>query len=183
MKTPHQSIEQAMKAIFQEYLLIAQVLRSNLPEPDFIIGDDYLQRWWLAKIEAEHDADRYQPFKGHTRMTTDHNAYLHRCTGSDEDSAFHDHPWANASLILEGEYIEHTPIGRFVRGPGDMVFRRADELHRLEIKQGPVWSLFVTGNKVREWGFDCPNGWRHWKVFTSYDETGDSSRIGRGCGE
>lgn len=36
-----------------------------------------------------------------------------------------------------------------------------------------VWTLFITGRKVREWGFHCESGWVHWKMFTSKG----------GCGE
>ena len=35
-----------------------------------------------------------------------------------------------------------------------------------------LWSLFITGPVIREWGFHCPNGWRHWKQFTVRDEFG-----------
>ena len=47
----------------------------------------------------------------------------------------------------------------------------------------PAWSLFITGPVTREWGFHCPQGWRHWKDFTSYREVGEDGRgcIGRGC--
>lgn len=42
----------------------------------------------------------------------------------------------------------------------------------------PAWTLFITGPKIREWGFHCPNGWRHWREFV--EET-DHGNIGRGC--
>ncbi len=62
-----------------------------------------------------------------------------------------------------------------------MISRPADALHRLEVIPGErAISLFVTGPRVREWGFACPHGWVHWRDFTSPD---DSSKTGRGCGE
>lgn len=57
------------------------------------------------------------------------------------------------------------------------VFRTAKFAHRLELVQGPVWTIFITGPRIREWGFYCPKGWRHWTVFT--DKTGNN--IGKGC--
>lgn len=36
------------------------------------------------------------------------NLYLHKFVHGDDDRALHDHPWASASLILDGRYIEHT---------------------------------------------------------------------------
>lgn len=106
------------------------------------------------------------------------NVYLHDIRKSDDDRAFHDHPWFNTSFLIEGRYIEHTPEGSIERKAGDFVSRGANQLHRLEVIPGEsAISLFITGPKVREWGFECPQGWVHWKDFT--DEN-DSSQVGRG---
>jgi len=132
-------------------------------QPDFVIGDDYLRRWFVIPRN---------PWL---------NVYLHEIRKSDDDRAFHDHPWTNTSFILAGGYVEHTPEGRFPRFTGDVVSREANALHRLELRPGEsAISLFVTGPKIREWGFACPQGWVHWQDFT--DEQ-DSSKTGRGCGE
>jgi hypothetical protein len=131
--------------------------------PDFVIGDDYLRRWWVM------------PRNDYC------NVYLHDIRRSDDDRAFHDHPWANTSFLVVGGYIEHTPEGRFVRSAGEVVSREASALHRLEVIPGQrAVSLFMTGPKVREWGFACGHGWVHWKDFTSENNSG---QIGRGCGE
>lgn len=133
-------------------------------EPDFIIGDNYMRRWWVIP---------------RNRMF---NLYLHEINKSDDDRAFHDHPWVNTSFLIRGSYIEHTPEGRFVRRAGDMIERPANALHRLEVVDNArVISLFSTGPIIRQWGFDCPQGWRHWKDFTHTD--GKTSTTGRGCGE
>jgi hypothetical protein len=140
----------------------ARTLMASRPA-DFIIGDDYLRRWWVIPRN---------PWV---------NVYLHDIRKSDDDRAFHDHPWENASFLIEGGYLEHAPEGSFHRQAGDYVMRRAEQLHRLEVAPGmSAISLFITGPKLREWGFACPQGWVHWKDFTS--ET-DSSKTGRGCGE
>lgn len=131
---------------------------------DFIIGDDYLRRWWVIP------RNKLQ------------NVYLHEINKSDDERAFHDHPWDNTSLLLRGSYIEHTPEGIFERLPGEIIHRPAKALHRLVVPDNAqVLSLFVTGPVVREWGFDCPQGWRHWKEFTAYEQDGTSGKIGRGC--
>ena len=99
----------------------------------------------------------------------------------DDDRALHDHPWDNTSLLLDGEYIEHTSEGAFHRRPGDFVVRTAAALHRIElINDQPAISLFTTGPKVRGWGFACPQGWVPWRVFTA---TGDMGGAGQGCGQ
>ena len=134
-----------------------------LKKPDFIIGDNYLRRWWIIP------RNEYS------------NVYLHEILQSDDDRALHDHPWASTSFIIYGSYIEHLPDGvQHVRKAGDVIHREANQLHRLEIPEnGRAVSLFITGPKIREWGFQCPNGWVHWSDFVGED----TGQIGRGCGE
>lgn len=138
----------------------AQIMQR---EPDFIIGDNYLRRWWVIPRNDQF------------------NVYLHEILRSDDDRALHDHPWENASWVIDGSYIEHLPDGIAIeRRAGDLVGRDAEALHRLEIAEGGrALSLFITGPKVREWGFACPQGWRHWRDFVGEDTT----QVGRGCGE
>ena len=43
------------------------------------------------------------------------------------------------------------------RSPGDLVFRRRSARHKLQLFDGPVWSLFITGrDKGRGWGYFVP---------------------------
>lgn len=133
-------------------------------EPDFIIGEaanPYMRRWWVIP---------------RNEMS---NVYLHEILRDDDDRALHDHPWANTSILLSGSYIEHTPEGSFVREAGSIVHRQATDSHRLEVERGSrVVSLFITGPKVRDWGFHCPKGWVAWQDFTS---PLDKGLVGRGC--
>ena len=138
-------------------------------DPDFVIGGSeqpYLLRWWLIP--------RNRVF----------NAYLHEFRRSDDDRALHDHPWWNCSILLKGSYYEHLPGGRVeLRCAGDIVFRKAQAAHRIELIEGPngtvrCWTLFLTGPTIRQWGFLCPQGWRHWKEFVSPKDKG---AVGRGC--
>lgn len=135
-------------------------------EPDFIIGpadNPYLRRWWV--IPRNEGC----------------NVYLHEILRSDIDRALHDHPWPNTSMLIDGGYIEHTPDGAFERTAPWIGSRDAEALHRLEIADGGrAVTLFITGPKVREWGFACPNGWVHWRDFV---DPNDSGQVGRGCGE
>jgi hypothetical protein len=120
------------------------------------------------------------------------NVYLHHFLRSDDDRALHDHPWVNASIILKGEYLEHFQNGRIEhRRPGDVVFRWLHTAHRVELFHGSrrqplhspppieVWTIFITGPKVREWGFLGPQGWVPWQEFLSRE---DSVEIGPWCG-
>lgn len=131
--------------------------------PDYDIGPGYLRRWWVV---PRNDFA---------------NVYLHDFGRSDDDRALHDHPWPSTSFIISGRYLEHTPEGVFERNVGDVISRAAKALHRVELFDAErALTLFLTGPKVREWGFACPNGWVHWSDFVGDADTG---RVGRGCGE
>lgn len=144
-------------------ILIMSVMNR---EPDFVIGDPanpYLVRYWLRRDRPEG------------------SIYLHCIHKSDDDRALHDHPWPSTSIILQGTLREILPDGSKMLTPGCITSRSAEQAHRLEVVNGPVWTLFVTGAVEREWGFHCPNGWVHWQDFTDPGTNGQT--IGRGCGE
>jgi len=97
-------------------------------EPDRIIGgeeDAYMKRWFVIP--------RNRIF----------NIYLHRFLRSDDDRALHDHPWVNMSILLEGEYTEHTIKAggindRVIRKSGAFKVRGPRSAHRIELHNGPV---------------------------------------------
>lgn len=132
--------------------------------PDFVIGGSerpYLRRWWVIP--------RNPIF----------NIYLHQFLRDDDDRALHDHPWFNLSILLRGQYREHTRTGAVVRRAGGFKLRSPWAAHRIELIDGePCWTLFITGPRQRQWGFWCPQGWRHWKLFVDGKDAGS---IGRGC--
>jgi len=147
-------------------------LRPNAPKvfgrvADFVIGDlkdPYLLRWWVIP--------RNKWF----------NIYLHNTLSDDDDRALHDHPWWNVSILMKGHLAEVYGDGklryfrRFIP-----IFRKATAKHRLFLPHNRkfAWTLFITGPRIRDWGFHCPRGWVHWKDFVA-DNPGE---IGRGCGE
>ncbi len=81
----------------------------------------YMLRWWLIKRNAFF------------------NIYLHNILRSDDDTALHDHPWWNFSIVLEGGYFEHTIAEGGIHnwrwfGPGQMQFRwHGAGAHRLQL--------------------------------------------------
>jgi hypothetical protein len=135
--------------------------------PDFIIGENYLRRWFVIPRNAFC------------------NVYLHEVNKSDDDRALHDHPWMNCSIVIHGGYHEHTIKAGGVeytpwRGLGSVIFRRATQAHCLLVPPGGgAITFFITGPRIRQWGFHCPKaGWVHWQKFTS---AFDSSKVGKGC--
>lgn len=146
--------------------LLKTVLRTmRRRAPDLVIGEPdepYLKRWMVLP--------RNRVF----------NVYLHEILADDDKRAMHDHPWPHASFILSVGYNEITPAGTCFRPHGSIIFRRAAQLHRLELRAGwPCISMVVRLWDQREWGFACAHGWVHWRDFAKVD--GNSSRIGAGC--
>lgn len=156
--------------------LLRWALRRMLRTPaDFLIGgrdDPYLERWHIWRIKWLS------------------SCYLHIVRRSDDDRALHDHPWFNVSILLDGGYLEVVPasaedpagaINALWRDAGAVTFRRASAAHRLVVRDGqPTVSLFITGPRIREWGFWCPKGWKPWRQFVDPDDIGQT---GPGCGE
>lgn len=139
-------------------LAIWSICRWGIPHwtrrpPDLVIGNPapYLVRWELAR-----------PFGCQLA--------LHRILRSDDDRARHDHVSWHGSLILVAGYIEH--IGHKIqwRRPGQIIFRKAETPHRLEL---PVvnggmqyaWTLWLRGPKWRDWGFHTQEGWLQWEEY------------------
>lgn len=133
-------------------------------EPDFNIGDPvYMQRWYLIPRNPSF------------------NIYYHRVLRDDDDRALHDHPWPSFSIMVSGALREVLPDGERIVKAGDCVYRGPEFAHRLALIDGePAETLFITGPRVRDWGFHCPKGFVAWQDFLEPDDTG---LIGRGCGE
>lgn len=146
------------------------IARITRRPPDVVIGGHdrpYLRRWWVIP--------RNRFF----------NVYLHEFLRSDDDRALHDHPWANCSVLLRGAYTEHTIQAGGIHAAevfdaGSVHVRLSGTIaHRIELHEGPCWTLFITGPRYRQWGFHCPEqGWVHWERFTAADDPG---AIGKGC--
>jgi hypothetical protein len=116
------------------------------------------------------------------------NIYLHYIEDSDDERALHDHRGHNISILLRGSYIEHFKDKVRVRNAPCIIFRKADTPHRIQLyknpfilgrKMLPTWSIFIKLKDIREWGFWCPQGWRHWEEFVK--KTDDRNAIGKGC--
>lgn len=100
------------------------------------------------------------------------NVYVHKFVRSDEDRALHDHPWWFLSLLLKGQYVEHSLLGPLTRTPWTWAYRQARWRHRVALTpdgnggERPCWTLIITGPKSRPWGFWCPDElfvpWRQW---------------------
>jgi hypothetical protein len=98
---------------------------------------------------------------------------VHQILLPDTDRELHDHPFSFVSFVLWGGYWEERPSGlgygtvRAWHGPGSLLFRRAEDLHRLDLKR-PAWTFVLRGRYRREWGFlTRDRGWVPWHQFRS----------------
>ena len=100
---------------------------------------------------------------------------VHKIYRSDLDRELHDHPFTFLSLVLSGGYTEETPGGvKTYYGPGSLIYRRATDLHRLELDE-PTWTFIIRGQKCREWGFMTQKGWvSHREFIASKDKPNEA---------
>lgn len=147
-------------------LLRVALWYSRRRPPDNPIGGDYLHRWYITPWSGAYRDDDQLPAgkRWWQRIVTSlPGIYLHIFYRSDYDRALHDHPWDSVSVVLSGGYFEHTPPrGSQWRPPGSVIVRRAEDLHRVQLPSefACAVTLFITGRRRRQWGFDCEEGWR-----------------------
>ena len=127
-------------------------------------GSPYIKRWRILET----------PWFG---------IFVHKILRSDSDRHLHDHPWNFLTILLKGDYIEELgsvknnvlmSVDIIERKRWSIIRHKAEDLHRITLKEKrtvkdfclnlnpkPVWTLFITGRKRREWGFQTEKGWVH----------------------
>ena len=78
---------------------------------------------------------------------------LHHWLGSDEDRAFHDHPWNFISILLKGSYANVTPSGRTEVSAPFAWCSRATDRHYLDIPKSGAWTILLCGRPYHKWEF------------------------------
>jgi hypothetical protein len=170
-----------MRAQWLARLLLPMAVRySRRRPPDFEVVRDgdrevYLRRWWLV------------------RRNSICNVYLHNMLRSD-DVILHDHMYVSASLMLGDGLSEvyklRPPSSATMKrdiAQGEIVFRSSNLAHQLVVRE-PTWTVFVTGPRIKPWGFWCPRGWKLWSDYVAVSQNPDGSGRGLsgrgvGCGE
>lgn len=144
--------------------------------------NDYMERYWLVPYRNKDAGAGCGPVPFIRRPIAwliqrfGIAVRIHHIKRSDDDRAFHDHPWWYVTLILRGGYTEVKPVyssGIYNGtrydwcGEGTVLFRRARSWHRLEIPPfSSAWTLFITGPKSNSWGFLAePNHKIYWRDY------------------
>ena len=115
------------------------------------------------RYDPVRDGD-YHLDRWHVLEDRDRNVRVH-CVRTSDPSDMHDHPWDYVSTLLHGSYVEVTEHGAVQYVAPCTLVRTAEHAHRLEVPDGPCWTLLVTGPVRRRWGFHTPAGWVHWRQY------------------
>lgn len=145
-------------------------LQRKLGRSEIWIGDlRYMTRWRFFE-------SKYINFR------------LHHIEQSDIERELHDHPFTFVSFVLRGGYFEtryDSPVGRSKvmrwHGPGSVLFRSAETLHRLTLPKGETaWTFVVTGPRRRLWGYQTDRGWVDWVTYSKQQREAEKAEVGNG---
>lgn len=140
--------------------LQARAEKISATPPSKVIGEQYLSRW--------HVLPKNPLF----------NIYLHHVQGDDPDTHLHDHPWLfNCSIVLRGEIDETLPKRSRLLKEGSATGRISRAPHRLDLRSKDSLTLFLTGPKIRRWGFYTERGWIDSAVYLN--SAGDGRVVNR----
>lgn len=103
---------------------------------------------------------------------------LHHFHRPDSDRNLHNHPWAWAfSLILSGSYNEERLVDSDVCEETRSVGRvrwwnklTSKDYHAVTQLHGDVWTLFITGKHVQDWGFMVDGRHVPWRQYLGVKE-------------
>jgi hypothetical protein len=183
---------------------MGNILEKIFKNPDLTLynlkNEIYLRRWWILP-------KRMFPFNVylHNFMSSDASELHDHPWWSISiilSGSYREHiPVDEKGWVENGDRKEIVKI----RYPFIPTFRNANAIHRIELfklklklkqprtwleseqeqereqeqeHEQSVWTIFITGPKVRNWGFYCPKGFVHHKDFLNVEE----NALGAGCG-
>ncbi len=114
-------------------------------------GTLYMRRWWLMPRWCL----RFDPLLGYPmpKPWMPFSVRVHHIVRPDADRHLHDHPF-NFRTLLQGWNVELRPDGGRTITAGETYRAPATRWHRIsQLSEGGVWSLFIMGRRVNDWGF------------------------------
>ena len=132
-------------------------------------GSTYMRRWWLLpKWCLDFDSRRGYPMP---KKWMPFSIRLHHIVRPDADRHLHDHPFNFRSILLQGWYVELRPDGGRTITAGETYRAPATRWHRIsQLSEGGVWSLFIMGRRVNDWGFLVDGEKVPWQRYLSERE-------------
>lgn len=151
-------------------------IAATLPCREILVdGELYMRRHYIAGVPTwDHAYDK--PLVPRCERPG-WSLFLHSFHLPDAERELHNHPWdQSVSLILNGGYTEHRrteakgPLGYDVLTrklkSGDVNAINRDTFHRVvELGSDVVWTVFVTGRRIGDWGFwnEDADTYEHWR--------------------
>lgn len=144
---------------------------------------DLLEQWGRLVLIKNRTADSLYLMRYVILRTKWISIYIHRFMDSDHEVP-HDHPWACISLALRGTMREviwdvedQKESSRFVK-PGSLIYRPIRHCHKLQVKgvlpyekrEDAPMTLFITGPRVKPWGFVEKDNWTLWTSYLGLNE-------------
>ena len=126
------------------------VLDRGISHPNFEEAKPWMNRYYLLF----RNRPKWFPF----------NILIHEMLADDHGDGVHTHLCPYITIIIKGGYWETTKTGKFWRYPGYIGFRSANNMHRVNLKEGtkPL-TLFIPGpfglrkGPRSEYGIDFKN--------------------------
>ena len=140
-----------------------------------------IRKLFLVKeIVAKNGQVRFRRFR--LLQTPWRAVYIHQIMGSDLDADMHDHPFDFSSVILEGAYQEQTSYAPDFVGSqfktyysGDVIVHKAEDVHKLTLISGEVWTLVFTSGRDRDWGYRLRDG--SWVPHKTYRQLKNEGKL------
>ena len=183
---------------------IADALILRAQKTPYFHLDGYMNRWWLFRLwrEGEHYAKVCGRIHEILRSDSDRHCHDHPwpyvsiilrggywevrefplTTDAERRRATRAARRATSSTVatLGPDLVLRTTTWH---GPGSIIFRRANDRHRLVLRhfyespqygtsptEVPSWSLFITGPKAQSWGFYTETGFVNWRKYPAAAE-------------
>jgi hypothetical protein len=116
-----------------------------------------LDRRVISRDNGEKYLTRYYIFRKPLKWMP--SVYIHCFHNGDVDQELHSHPWDRSiSFILNGSYLEERrsksdAITTKIFSPGNINYIKGTDFHRVDLMGEKVWTLFISGAKVKDWHF------------------------------
>lgn len=179
----------------------------NSREPDLYIGGrekPYMLRWYaiprnpifnvylhrfLRSDYAEALHDHPWLFNASLLLNGSYDEYV-----PGKSCAVCGEPECGLGRALDSKFeIDYAHPHAIRREQGAWYFRLGKAAHRVQLLKQPfcvqddscyevpVETIFITGPKIRRWGFYCPKGWRPWQQFLGKYDNAHEGLDTQGC--
>ena len=146
------------------------IIRNAQNKPYYHLNG-YMDRWWLTP-RILLTRDEFGNLFPYSWVPMFLKVRVHHTKRADREDHKHDHPADNCSVVMRGWVDEMDVFNRSnLRTPGQIIFRRAHEFHKLVgTNVDGVWTLWFMGKKINRWGFLVDGRKVYWRDYFEMKE-------------